>query len=356
MDHPLRNLENIALNIGDGASKVFEKFDSKDPIIVLPFRGYAGKDRIFVKGRVLEDENIFRGKTDSEIRNIINNFKRFETDEIPEADVRITCNGQSYECKTDAEGYFTLDQKWTMPLEYPQNNWVPVKVELLAPVRTDDSKITAEGEVRLPPRDADYGVISDMDDTILQTHVGSLFRLKMLYTTFFKSAHQRLPIEGMAELLQAFSRRGKGKKNPVFYVSHSPWNIYDLLNEFLQLQHFPKGPILLRDYGLNPSGAYAHHKKNTISHILKTYPQLPFIMIGDAAEEDADIYIDIAKEFSDRVEAIYIRRTRDAENARRIKNLIENSAHVNAALIHSSDEIKQHALEHGFLKDYGSKN
>jgi phosphatidate phosphatase APP1 len=89
---------------------------------------------------------------------------------------------------------------------------------------------------------------------------------------------------------------------------------------------------------------------------LKTYPQLPFIMIGDAAEEDADIYIDIAKEFSDRVEAIYIRRTRDAENARRIKNLIENSAHVNAALIHSSDEIKQHALEHGFLKDYGSKN
>ncbi len=351
MDNPLRNLENIAVKVGDGAGRVFEKFDSDDPVIVLPFRGYAGKEKIFIKGRVLEDENIFRGKTENQIRTIINNFKRFETDEIPEADVLITCNGQTFECKTDAEGYFTLDRKWTAPSGSPQNNWMPAKVELLFPVRNDGSKITAQGEIHLPSENAAYGIITDMDDTILQTHVSSLFRLKMLYTTFFKNASQRLPVDGMMELLQSFTRGSSGNmENPVFYVSHSPWNIYDLLKEFLRLQNFPKGPMLLRDYGMNPPGEYARHKMNSISHILKMYPHLPFILLGDSAEEDADFYIDIAEQFPGRIKAIYIRQTRNTENAHRIKNLIEDNTHVNAVLIHSSEEIRHHAIEHGFLE------
>ncbi|MGB3468219.1 MAG: phosphatase domain-containing protein [Cyclobacteriaceae bacterium] len=350
MDNPLRNLKKIAEKISGKVSRVAEKFDSEDPLMVQPYRGFANENRIFLKGRVLEDENIFNGKSDNQIKNIINNFKRFETDEVPEANVRITCADQAFECKTDVEGYFTLDAEWMSPATSDRITWVPVTVELLYPTRADDSRISEEGEIMILSKNADYGVITDVDDTVLQTHVSSLFRLKMLYTTFLKNAHQRLPMEGMVKLFKSFVKGGDGKKeNPIFYLSHSPWNIYDLLLEFFTIQEFPKGPILLRDYGITPSGEYSHHKITSIAYILKMYPKLPFVLLGDSADEDADFYIQVAREFPERIKAIYIRQTRNTKNAKRIKELIENSAHVDAVLIHSSDEINQHALELGLF-------
>jgi len=90
MDNALRGLKEIVAKVGDGIDKIADNFDTIDPLIVLPYRGYANAERLYLKGRVLEDENIFKGKTDSQIRNIINSFKRFETDEIPEANILIT--------------------------------------------------------------------------------------------------------------------------------------------------------------------------------------------------------------------------------------------------------------------------
>lgn len=350
MDNALRGLKKIATKVGNKISPIIEKFDSEDPLIVLPYRGYANDERIFLKGRILEDENIFTGKTDSEIRNIINSFKRFETDEVPEANVKITSHGHSFFCIADVEGYFTLDQVWNAPPKRTENKWLTANVELLSPIRADDSTIKATGEIYFPAKNAGYGVITDIDDTILQSHVTSLFRLKMLYATFLQNVHDRLPMEGMPELFQSFVKGSDGKKeNPIFYLSHSPWNIYDLLEEFLELHNFPKGPILLRDYGLNPSGEFKHHKLSSIAHILEMYPELPFILLGDSADEDADFYIDIATKFPDRIKAIYIRQTRDTKNARRIKKLIEDFTHAEAILVRTSEEINLHALENGYF-------
>lgn len=343
MDNPLRNLRELFRKLGHN---VVEALDSDDPIIILPFRGYANDERIYLKGRVLEDENIFRGKTANQIQNIINSVKRFETDEVPEAKIAITCNHQTFECITDAEGYFTLDTNWTAPEKDLNNTWIPVQYELMSLKKEDGTAIAATGEVYLPSENADYGIITDVDDTILQTHVTSLFRLRMLYTTFVKNAHERLPMEGMVSLFKAFEKGfNKQRNNPVFYVSHSPWNIYDLLIEFFTLQGFPKGPVLLRDYGIEPSGAFSDHKMQTIRHILKTYPKLPFIMLGDAADADADFYIAIAKEFPERIKAIYIRKTRDNKNAKRIKQLLDEYANVNTVLVNSSADINTHAIQ-----------
>ena len=350
MDNPLQGFKKVGKKLGKGISRFAENFDSKDPLIILPYRGYANSKRIYLKGRVLEDENIFKGKTDSQIQNIINSYKRFETDEIPFADVRITCANQSFDCKTDEEGFFVLDKKWKAPAKKSTNNWLNVKVELLFPAKKNNKKITAKGEVYLPSKNADYGIITDIDDTILQTHVTSLFKLRMLYATMFRNAHQRLPMEGMVKLFKSFVEGGNGKReNPIFYLSHSPWNIYDLLEEFLKVQKFPKGPLLLRDFGITPSGDYANHKNSSIAHILKTYPKLPFVLLGDSAEKDTDFYIDAAKRFPNQIKAIYIRQTRNTKNARRIRKLIQKNTNVPAILIHSSNEIQDHGLENGFL-------
>ena len=341
MDNPLRNLGKLIEKFGQ---QIVESIDSPDPIIIQPYRGYANKERLYLKGRVLEDENFFRGKSTKQIHQVINNIKRFETDEVPEAKLKIRCNGQEFECITDYEGYFTLDVAWEAPVLEASNTWVPVTYELLTLRQDNGEKITATGMVYMPSSTADYGVITDIDDTILQTYVSSLFRLKMLYTTLVKDAKERLPVQGMVALFKAFEKGfDKKRTNPIFYISHSPWNIYDLLTAFLKLQGFPKGPVLLRDFGLRPSGNYKDHKLSAIRHLLQTYPDLPFIMLGDAAESDADFYIEIANEFPERIKAIYIRETRNKKNAVRIKKLIEQHGSVPAILIRSAEEIKANA-------------
>ncbi len=350
MDNPLQGFKKVGKKLSNGINRFAENFDSKDPLIIMPYRGYANAKRIYLKGRVLEDENIFKGKTDSQIQNIINSFKRFESDEIPNADVRITCAEQVFECQTDEEGYFILDGKWTAPTKSSAKNWLDIKVELLFPTKVNSERISAKGEIYLLPKNADYGIITDIDDTILQTHVTSLFKLRMLYVTFFKNAHQRLPMEGMVELFKNFAKGENGKReNPIFYLSHSPWNIYDLLKEFLSIQKFPKGPLLLRDYGIAPSGDFANHKMSSITHLLKTYPKLPFILLGDSAEKDADFYIEVANAFPEQVKAIYIRQTRDTKNALRIKKLIQSNSDVKAILVKSSDDINNHGLANRIL-------
>ena len=350
MDNVLQRFKNMAGKVGNWLDNTINIFDSDDPLIILPYRGYANDKRLFIKGRVLENENIFDGKSESEIQNIINSFKRFETDEVPDAVVELKINNQTFEVTTDEEGYFTLDTLWNAPAKASENRWHNITLTLLEARDKKPSSITSIGQIYLPSRNSDYGIITDVDDTVLQTHVSSMFRLKMLYATFLQDGHQRLPMEGIVDLFKAFVKGGDGQReNPIFYVSSSPWNLYDLLAEFMEVQHLPKGPILLRDYGLNPSGAFSDHKITTISHILNTYPELPFVMLGDTAHKDADFYIDLARKFPDRIKAIYIRQTRDTENARRIARLIEANSDIDAILVHSSKEMTEHATHKGLL-------
>ena len=50
-------------------------------------------------------------------------------------------------------------------------------------------------------------------------------------------------IHGVAAFYRAL-RSGVGAgEHPVFYVQH-PWNIYDVIAEFMQLQNIPKWPLL----------------------------------------------------------------------------------------------------------------
>ena len=63
------------------------KFDN--PLMILPFFGYGTREKIYLKGRVIENEGeILSSATDSVWRNLANMFRRFETDEIPFARVR----------------------------------------------------------------------------------------------------------------------------------------------------------------------------------------------------------------------------------------------------------------------------
>ncbi len=344
MDNVLNRLKNT---VNKAKDFIKDEILTEDPLLILPYRGYANENNLWLKGRVLEDENVFEGKSDSQIRNLLDSFKRFETDELADEIIRVKINGKSIETETDEEGYFTFDIPWSPVSRADENRWVKVEVEM---GQADMPLLKKEGEIFVPAADAQYGIITDMDDTILQTHVTSLFRLKMLYSTFLQDAHQRLPMEGMVDLFRDMVIGEDGKReNPTFYVSNSPWNIYDILEEFLSLQNLPKGPLLLRDYGLVLNDQFSNHKMNSIGRILRTYPNLPFVLLGDTASKDADHYIDLAREFPGQVEAVYIRQTKDNKNARRVAKLIEANTNINVVLVHSSADIRKHAQQIGLI-------
>jgi phosphatidate phosphatase APP1 len=209
------------------------------------------------------------------------------------------------------------------------------------------------GEIIIPSLDAEYGVISDIDDTILHTGLVSTLKWKVIYNTIMKRASKRSPLEGAPEFYHMLHRGSTGKKaNPIFYVSHSPWNLYRYLEFFLKNSKFPKGPILLRNFpelfrkrkeGEKPQ------KQREILNLLKSYPDLNFILIGDSGEHDPDIYKEIAEEFPDRILAIYLRSVRHFKKMTRVKSLVDNFKTTPALLVESSEQAIEHAIENGFI-------
>ena len=215
-------------------------------------------------------------------KNLGNTWKRFESDEIPFARLRATFGGWSGETVADDEGYFRFEIEPAAPLD-ASGLWHPVDLELLDPPHP----VRGTGAVLVPPPDAEYGIISDIDDTVVET--GVTRRLAMARTVFLGNARTRLPFEGVAAFYDALHQGVKaGGTNPIFFVSSSPWNLYDLLVEFMELHAIPPGPLLLRDLGIDRRKLFERpsiqHKLGCIRPILDSYPELKFVLIGDSGE------------------------------------------------------------------------
>jgi phosphatidate phosphatase APP1 len=75
--------------------------------------------------------------------------------------------------------------------------------------------------------------------------------------------------------------------------------------------------LFLRDWSPTTLRERGRYKLGVIRTLLSTYPDLPFVLIGDSGERDPEIYHQIVQEHPERILAIYIRdvttRERDAE-------------------------------------------
>ena len=328
---------------------------SKEPVQIVPYRGFGKSTRLLLRGRVLEDKKIsVSTDKDSAWRNFRNAWKRFESDEIAGARVRVSKKGVSQELTTDSEGYFEAI------LELPEavsnsDVWQDVDVELLSPIHKPQGSVKEKGYVLVPSALARFGVISDMDDTVLQTNAASI--LQMAKNVLFGNARTRLPFKGVAAFYQALQEEKGEPANPLYYVSSSPWNLYDLLMEFFQLQKIPIGPLLLKDWGINEFEAlpYRHrtHKLNSIRQIMDLVTDLPFILIGDSGQKDPEIYHEILAHYPKRILAIYIRNvSAGIKRAAAIRELAKRVVTEGSTLILADDTLAaaKHAIEQGWIK------
>jgi phosphatidate phosphatase APP1 len=306
----------------------------RDPIVILPYLGFGTSEKIALSGRVLQDEG-FRPTRDTERRwrNLVEFLKRLESDEVPGARLRATFGGTSVETITDGEGYFRIE------LEAPGTppGWHDVHLQLL------EMPVAETGRVFVPAPDAEFGVISDLDDTVIESDV--MRKVRMLVKLALSNAHTRKPFQGVAAFYRALHR----DRNPFFYVSKSPHNLYAPLVEFLQHQKLPPGPLLLRDFGLRTDKA---HKAGALAKILATYPALRFVLIGDSGEQDPEIYADIIGRFPERIRVIYIRSIdRSPARLKAITALAQRVAPTGCQLVLAEDSefAATHAVAEGLI-------
>lgn len=329
----------------------------KDPLQIIPFKTYGTSTRLYIKGRALEDEDIDLEKK-GWFSLLVNSWKRFETDEIRNTSLTVKLpNGKVINCSTDAEGYFLLDEIYENGSELiNEDGWLAYEVsyDSIKESRQIHLKNRFLGEMLIPKTDSNFGVISDIDDTILHTGVASPLKWRVIVNTFFKTPHKRKALEGSAEFYHLLHLgKSASDANPIFYVSNSPWNLYRYLEFFLKRNNFPKGPILLRDFRTpfdrTPKTELAH-KYHEIFNILNTYPDLKFILIGDCGEKDAYIYLDIVRQFPNRIATIYLRSVEHTRKMKRISNVFKGYNEVPVLIVENSKDALSHARENGFIQ------
>ncbi|CAA9397309.1 MAG: hypothetical protein AVDCRST_MAG47-3195 [uncultured Nocardioidaceae bacterium] len=303
--------------------------------------GHGSADGVLVRGRVLDNapspEAVEGEGVGAAVRRTLRDFV---TDELPGVPLRVEVAGTTAEVVTDTEGYFRL-------LLHPDPSrlvspWTKGRVELARDYRGLGEAPAAELEVRVPDGSARFGVLSDIDDTILQTGVQRV--AQMVHKTITGSALTRTPFPGAAELYRDLATGG----NPVFYVSSSPWNLHAFLVAFLRHRDFPLGPVLLRDLLGTSAGGEQKHAR--IREILDLHPRLPFVLVGDSGEKDPEIYADIVRAYPGRVLAVYIREVRLDPGDGRVEKVSSGWAEdVPFVLAADTDAVRRHAAGLGLL-------
>lgn len=337
--------------------KIFGLYKNIDNVLITPYRSYGTQSHIYLLGRALDDVPLKIVEDQSLFKTLKNTYKQFDSFEIPEAEIELNIPGiLSATTKTAYDGYFLFDQNTSKDLAVIADKEGWVKVDLYYKkhgAQTKPKNDHFQGELLIPEAEAEYGVISDIDDTILHTGVTSFLKWRLLKNSLLTNAYNRIPLKGAPEFYQKLHLGKSGNnKNPMFYLSNSPWNMYQYLKLFLDFNKFPKGPILLRNFttpfdrSLKPEKP---HKQKEIINILKTYPQLNFILIGDSGEHDASIYTDIAVQYPDRILAIYLKSVKHKRQMSRIRSIVDEFKITPILMADTSGDAQIHAIENGFI-------
>ncbi|MEJ2004200.1 MAG: DUF2183 domain-containing protein [Cyclobacteriaceae bacterium] len=323
------------------------------PPVILPYRGYGTPYEAHLNGHVLDDRRIYDAdKNDRRRRNIKAMISRYMADALPGIRVRVCFEGQETVVETDENGYFEAVFHFRKPRKA---GWYKAKFEPLDKLVEYQEEQEFEGEAILIDENASYGIISDIDDTILVSHATQVRRKLELVLT--KNAKTRMPFLGVSAFYNALHLHGSDSPNPIFYVSSSEWNLYDFLEDFCDTQQIPKGVFMLKDlkenlWSLIKTGGGSHrHKANKICRVLDLYEDMKFILIGDSGQRDAEIYAEIIANYPGRILVSYIRDVSDSKRDAYVAHLSDRISErdVEMVVVKDTAEAARHAHQLGLL-------
>jgi phosphatidate phosphatase APP1 len=292
-----RDIDSIQDLLGQG-----EGDDRK--VRILAYAGYRNAMRLRLGGRVVSYEKPLDAG-EGLLTRLRAMMAIYNSKELSGVAVRFEGYGQTCDLVTDEEGYFALDLPITLALP-DTTRWE--QVTLSTPGR-EAQKPTVQVPIMAPGADHFWGIISDIDDTVIETGATNLF--KNWKRVLVEQPGDRLAVPGASTLYKMIARDHVAPARPFFYVSSSPWNLYGFITEFMELNGIPHGPMFLKDYGIDASklidAGHDAHKLAAIESILRFYPDFRFILIGDNGQRDVTIYAKAVEDFGSQVAAVFIR-------------------------------------------------
>ena len=319
------------------------------PVEVVPFPGFGTDGGVRVVGRVVVGAAKTRDRAERPAgtwQAVRANLSQFITFEVPYAHVRVEVGGRTQIVSADREGYVDAELAGTA---LPPGQHVVT----LTPVKPAGT--SAQAIVHVPDPAADIAVVSDIDDTIIDSGIADGV-VATITTALLRDAATRIPLQGAPALYQALAREpAGGPRRPFFYLSTSPWNLAGFLGGFLVQHGFPSGPLMLTDWGPGSAGLFRiatrAHKLSALRRLAQHLPAVRFVLLGDSGQEDVEIYTAFALECPARVAAIYVRRaaTPPAAKQQRIDHCAATlrGAGVPFLLAEDSAAMLHHARQHG---------
>ncbi len=262
---------------------------------VVGYDGYGGPDFVRVLARVVLDRPAERSGRLVRSNDLRRGWRNFLTAELGGVDVTVTVAGETFEAVTDRSGI--LDVR--LPRAGLAPGWHAVELATAGAEPGSADVLVVGGEV-------DFGIVSDIDDTVITTWLPRL--LLATYNTFVLAEEARTPVAGMAELYAGLLADHPGA--PTVYVSTGPWNAARALSRFLAHHRFPRGPLLLTDWGPTNTGWFRsgrEHKQACLRGLVDDFPAIRWVLVGDDGQRDPVIYAEFAREHPERVRLIALR-------------------------------------------------
>ncbi|WP_371827177.1 App1 family protein [Deinococcus sp. QL22] len=332
-------LERAVVALDHAVSGYVQPRRARGKMILQPYVGWGTPQQAELTGRVLLPRTLAPAKKgDARWRNFRNILRRLFSREVGGVKVTGVLNGFSVSGVSDHDGYFTLMFEPPTPLP---GGWHEASLSIEGREGTTRARVQVVSDAR-------FGIISDLDDTVIQSDVTSLPR--MLMTSLTGNARTRLPFAGVGALYRALTRDGE-TRNPIFYVSSSPWNFFDLLWQFLDYRRIPLGPMFLRNWGFDLLGGHGGYKHGVIERILARYPTLNFVLVGDSGEKDPEIYAEVVRKHPGRILAVYIRDVTEAGRDEGVGKLRAEVRKDGVDLVLASDSLNaaSHAMAMGLI-------
>lgn len=322
---------------------------------LIAFRGLGNAHLLTVSGRVVRQATgapalVSEEDTPSHAQ-LVAVYRAFDVEEVAGHVVTAEAADSMVTTSTDDAGYFHAELRPPHGESAWSAGWHKVQVSCLS-VGAGDA-VSTSADVFVPDARARLLLVSDLDDTAMDSE--TLNNWRMLRTVLFRNAKRRRPVPGVPELYQALHKGRDGVSNPVCYISSNAWNLYDIVLDYLDTHGLPRGAMFLNDWGSRARQfrTVAHaHKSTHVASLMRRFPTLPLLLVGDDTQEDPELYSQAALAHPEQVAAIWIRAVhtsparRAAVQALRARVTAAGTAFVYAA---ASEVFAEHARERGWI-------
>ncbi|MCI1747816.1 MAG: DUF2183 domain-containing protein [Acidipropionibacterium sp.] len=283
-------------------------------IKVIPFYGYGSQTGIRVLARVVLAPPLGRTILGRVADDFLSQrgWRNFLQLPAPGTEVRLGLNGERMALHADRNGYLDLrvanpglEPGWhTLTLQAPGS---PESSSALKSSgnRAGPAEVLPVDVLVVDPQET-FGIISDIDDTVIATFLPR--SLIAAWNSFVRTEQARQSVPGMARMYQRLL--ADHPDAPVIYVSTGAWNTYPFLTRFLSRHGYPKGPLLLTDWGPTNTGWFRsgpEHKRAALRELTRDFPRIRWVLVGDDGQHDVELYTELDEGRPGHVRAIAIR-------------------------------------------------